>query len=457
MNNLPLLRILSADRITPALDALENPDASLAAGAFGSSLAGFLQAGGGDLPALPAVARGGEALPGAGKHLPPASAEGLPIAELPGRAAEPTAAAIPVTGLPAGAAAASPAATPENGSAPGPAPAAPGAAALPRGETAAALAVPPAGQPQADGAAAPAGTGNPHGLLPADADRGAAAIRLHPGRAALTGNGPAGAGAAVLTRDSAGGHRVAGPSLAKPAATAGDASSSTDPRGAYAARGTGVRLQADAATRSSAEDAVEGLGEKAPAGQPAKFAGPPAHGPTAAAPLSAVAAAPSAAPGPATVTPAAAVPPAVLPAIDMPPGADGWGEALGDRVIMMAGRRVQSADIRLNPAELGPLRVQVSVDDGTVSVSFHAQHAVTRDAIEQALPRLRDLLDDSGLALGDASVSDQGTPREDAEPRHEPVLYGAGRADEGTSTGIAEAAPAVARRLATPSLIDLFA
>ena len=85
-----------------------------------------------------------------------------------------------------------------------------------------------------------------------------------------------------------------------------------------------------------------------------------------------------------------------------------WGNQLGERVVMMAGNQLKTAEIRLTPAELGPLRVRVSVDDGAANVTFHAQHAVTREAIEQALPRLRELLAENGLSLGQADVSDHG-------------------------------------------------
>ncbi len=85
-----------------------------------------------------------------------------------------------------------------------------------------------------------------------------------------------------------------------------------------------------------------------------------------------------------------------------------WGERIGERVLMMAGKQLQSAEIRLTPADLGPVRVHVSVDEGSANVSFHAQHAMTREALEQALPRLRELLAESGLSLGQASVNDSG-------------------------------------------------
>jgi flagellar hook-length control protein FliK len=85
-----------------------------------------------------------------------------------------------------------------------------------------------------------------------------------------------------------------------------------------------------------------------------------------------------------------------------------WGDQLGQRVQLMASNRLQSAEIRLTPAELGPLRIQLSIDDGAANVTFHAQHAVTRDAIEQALPRLRDMLADNGLTLNQVSIGEQG-------------------------------------------------
>ncbi|MDJ0757799.1 MAG: flagellar hook-length control protein FliK [Woeseiaceae bacterium] len=94
--------------------------------------------------------------------------------------------------------------------------------------------------------------------------------------------------------------------------------------------------------------------------------------------------------------------------IDVPVKEASWGDRLNDRVVMMANNRLQNVDLRLSPAEMGPLRIKVSVEDGTANVSFVAQHAVTRDAIEQALPRLKSLLEQNGIDLGDTSVDQQG-------------------------------------------------
>ncbi len=74
---------------------------------------------------------------------------------------------------------------------------------------------------------------------------------------------------------------------------------------------------------------------------------------------------------------------------------------------MLVSRNVRGAELRLSPAELGPVQVQISLDDNVAKVAFTAGHAVTREALEQALPRLREMFADQGVTLGEASVSDQ--------------------------------------------------
>ena len=96
-----------------------------------------------------------------------------------------------------------------------------------------------------------------------------------------------------------------------------------------------------------------------------------------------------------------------------------WSDALSQRVTLLAGSQQSMAEIRLTPAELGPIRVSVAMDDGAANVTFTAQHSVTREAIESALPRLRELLTENGLSLGHASVSDQSTQEGQESERSE--------------------------------------
>ena len=98
---------------------------------------------------------------------------------------------------------------------------------------------------------------------------------------------------------------------------------------------------------------------------------------------------------------------AQAPSMSVPLGQAEWGNELGDRVRWMVNQHVQTAELRLNPPELGPVRIHISVDQAHVSVAFTSNHAVVRDALETAMPQLRDMLSQSGLSLANGSVADQ--------------------------------------------------
>ncbi|MDP5290716.1 flagellar hook-length control protein FliK [Oceanimonas sp. CHS3-5] len=77
---------------------------------------------------------------------------------------------------------------------------------------------------------------------------------------------------------------------------------------------------------------------------------------------------------------------------------------LSQQVQVMVNRELQEADIRLNPSELGGMRIQLKFDQGEVSMHIQAQHAQARDMLEQAMPRLRDMLSQQGIQLGQGQV-----------------------------------------------------
>lgn len=95
-------------------------------------------------------------------------------------------------------------------------------------------------------------------------------------------------------------------------------------------------------------------------------------------------------------------------------GPNGWSAGLGQRLLMMAESGVEVARLRLNPAHLGPLEIHVNVEDERAQVWFGASHGATRDALEAALPRLREMFAAQGLELTHADVNDHGGQREGA-------------------------------------------
>ncbi|MCU7811520.1 MAG: flagellar hook-length control protein FliK [Candidatus Thiodiazotropha sp. (ex Notomyrtea botanica)] len=93
--------------------------------------------------------------------------------------------------------------------------------------------------------------------------------------------------------------------------------------------------------------------------------------------------------------------------LQVPVGQAGWDSAVGERIQWMVSRQVQSAEIKLTPPDLGPLEIKLSVQNDQTNVSFVASHATTRDALEAAIPRLREMFGEINLNLANVDVSQQ--------------------------------------------------
>lgn len=90
--------------------------------------------------------------------------------------------------------------------------------------------------------------------------------------------------------------------------------------------------------------------------------------------------------------------------IAAPVGSPGWGNALADKVTWMSSQGSQVAELHLNPQHLGPLDVQLTIVNDQASAVFVSHHPAVREAIEAAMPRLRDMLAESGIMLGNTMV-----------------------------------------------------
>ncbi len=90
-----------------------------------------------------------------------------------------------------------------------------------------------------------------------------------------------------------------------------------------------------------------------------------------------------------------------------------------EKLSLMLGRKVQIADIRLDPPELGKMQVKMTIQQEQASVSFVVQNPQAKEALEQAMPKLRELLEESGINLGESSV-EQGDKEHNAWSDDEP-------------------------------------
>jgi flagellar hook-length control protein FliK len=125
------------------------------------------------------------------------------------------------------------------------------------------------------------------------------------------------------------------------------------------------------------------------------------------------AAAASAAPAAAAPGTAAAAETPVSAAVPVPMDSAEFAEAFGVQVSVLARDGVQQAELHLNPAEMGPVSVQIAMDGERAHIDFGAQAAATRAAIEASLPELAAALRDAGLTLAGGGVSQQTAGRGD--------------------------------------------
>lgn len=97
-------------------------------------------------------------------------------------------------------------------------------------------------------------------------------------------------------------------------------------------------------------------------------------------------------------------------------GEPGWHQAVADRVVWLLGRDQQGVQLKLNPAHLGPMEVKLSLNQDQASVTFLSSHAAVREALEQAVPRLRDMLGQQDIQLVQVNVDQrQGQNSQGAE------------------------------------------
>lgn len=102
-----------------------------------------------------------------------------------------------------------------------------------------------------------------------------------------------------------------------------------------------------------------------------------------------------------------------------PMGTPAWEGDLGSRLVWMVNNQVQTAQVRINPAHLGPVEIKITLQGDQASIMFNAQNMVTREAIETAIPRLRESLNENGVELKDVNVSDGGLSQQNNPERRE--------------------------------------
>lgn len=119
-----------------------------------------------------------------------------------------------------------------------------------------------------------------------------------------------------------------------------------------------------------------------------------------------------------------------------PAGSPGWPEEVGSRVSWMVGHDESHAQLTLTPPQLGKIEVSITVNGDQTSAQFVAATPAARELIEQSLPRLREVLEQSGINLGqtDVGTSSQSNNSGDGQQRGNSAWGTARNADDGTTS-----------------------
>ncbi len=138
--------------------------------------------------------------------------------------------------------------------------------------------------------------------------------------------------------------------------------------------------------------------------------------------------------------------------VPTPFGSHGWPQSFGQQVVWSARQQLQSASLTLNPPELGPVRIELQLTDTQASAQFSSHQPEVRQAIEQALPQLKELFANAGLQLQQASVDSGQSQQQDRQaawtgPTSRAGADAAPTAADDAAVNAARALPAVSRRL----------
>lgn len=146
-------------------------------------------------------------------------------------------------------------------------------------------------------------------------------------------------------------------------------------------------------------------------------------------------------------------------AVARPVGAPGWSEEIGNKIVWMANRLESKAELVLTPPQMGRVEVSLSIAGDQATASFVSGNPAVREALEAALPRLREVLAEAGIQLGQAQVGAENA-RQSAQQDKNPDNFGFAAGSAADNAGLPShdgSIPAAAGLKTGRGLVDVFA
>ncbi|WP_194206544.1 flagellar hook-length control protein FliK [Superficieibacter sp. 1612_C1] len=107
-----------------------------------------------------------------------------------------------------------------------------------------------------------------------------------------------------------------------------------------------------------------------------------------------------------TMTPAPAHA-AAIATVSAPLGSPDWQQTVSQHITLFTRQGQQTAELRLHPEDLGQVQITLKMDDNQAQLQMVSPHSHVRAALEAALPMLRTQLAESGIQLGQSSISSE--------------------------------------------------
>ena len=98
-----------------------------------------------------------------------------------------------------------------------------------------------------------------------------------------------------------------------------------------------------------------------------------------------------------------------VPAMTKPISHPEWNQDMGERIVWMTNRGISSAEIKMNPQNMGPITVRIDMNQDQATIAFTAQNSEVRTALEASIPKLREMLSSQQVTLAEVNVSQQST------------------------------------------------
>lgn len=159
--------------------------------------------------------------------------------------------------------------------------------------------------------------------------------------------------------------------------------------------------------------------------------------------------------GAATAARGSEMPAPVQANVPTPFAAPGFQQALGYQISLLARDGIGQAELHLNPADMGPVSVQITMTGDQARVDFGADLAQTRQALEAGWAELASSLKDAGFTLSGGGVSDHARERQAQQGQAASQSFGGRAARDSGEAEVPNVAPVVARRV--NGAVDVYA